>query len=180
MAYGLVSVIGQPGRRGHPLAWRRVAEKLLRAGQGLRALAWVLSKIGAPTYITEDAMSAKVARTILGAATTVLAVLFLFSPGHGLAEETAFIRGDANGDGKVSVSDAHWSLGYLFRNKAAPSCVKAADVNDNGVVDITDSIVILGHLFLAQGSPCEPFPRPARIPPLTASPATPTGEAHRS
>jgi len=103
-------------------------------------------------------MRARIVKGIVGAAASVLVALLFLSPGRSLAEETAFIRGDANGDGGISISDAHWSLGYLFRNKAAPSCVKAADVNDNGVVDITDSIVILGHLFLAQGSPCEPFP----------------------
>ncbi len=68
-----------------------------------------------------------------------------------------FIRGDANNDGVVDLSDSVFVLGYLFGSDAAePACADAADANDSGSLDISDSIYLLNFLF--NGGPGLPAP----------------------
>ena len=74
------------------------------------------------------------------------------------AAQASFLRGDANGDRTVSISDAHFILNYLFRGNPGPSCQKAADTDDNGALQITDPVRILNYLMLGGGMPCAPFP----------------------
>jgi hypothetical protein len=62
-----------------------------------------------------------------------------------------FLRGEANDDGKLDLSDAVFILGFLFLGTTEPGCREALDVNDDNAIDIADAISILGHLFL--GSP---------------------------
>ena len=70
-----------------------------------------------------------------------------------------FVRGDANGDGGVDLSDAVSIFGDLFLGQpAAASCRDALDTNDSGSVDISDGIFLLGSLF--QGGPPPPEPHP--------------------
>ena len=45
---------------------------------------------------------------------------------------SGFIRGDANSDLMVDLSDAIYVLSYLFLGFAEPPCLKAADSNDSG------------------------------------------------
>ena len=70
--------------------------------------------------------------------------------------DTPFLRGDSNGDGKVDISDASFSLNWLFASGGEPTCLDAADSNDDEKVDISDSIYSLGYLFL--GGPPPKFP----------------------
>jgi hypothetical protein len=63
----------------------------------------------------------------------------------------SFIRGEANDDGKLDLSDAVFILGFLFLGATEPTCREALDANDDGGIDIADAISLLGHLFL--GSP---------------------------
>jgi hypothetical protein len=72
------------------------------------------------------------------------------------AEITLFIRGDANGDGGVELSDAQATLNYLFLGIGRPHCYDAADSNDDGRIDITDVFYTLNFLFL--GGPELPAP----------------------
>jgi hypothetical protein len=69
-----------------------------------------------------------------------------------------FLRGDANRDGKVDLSDAVAALGFLFLGTGEPACLDAADADDSGVVEITDAIYLLGALFLGTKSVPEPYP----------------------
>lgn len=68
-----------------------------------------------------------------------------------------FIRGDANADAAVDISDGVYSLGYLFLGGAAPTCVDAGDADDSGDLVITDPIYVLNHLFLGGPAPPSPF-----------------------
>jgi hypothetical protein len=68
---------------------------------------------------------------------------------------TRFIRGDANADGKVDVSDAVKDLFHLFLAESIP-CEKAADATDDGRLDISDPILILDFLFGGHAAPREP------------------------
>jgi hypothetical protein len=63
---------------------------------------------------------------------------------------TQFIRGDANGDGKVDISDAYVVLNSFNGAQPIP-CMDAADANDDGVVDISDSVFTLNFLFNGKG-----------------------------
>ena len=70
----------------------------------------------------------------------------------GVPKEAAFVRGDANFDGKVNISDA------IFLGGPAPLCDDAADADDNGRLDITDAIRTLDALFLGTATLPAPYP----------------------
>jgi len=68
-----------------------------------------------------------------------------------------FIRGDANGDGEIDISDALKVLFTLFA--ASPTdCQDAIDADDNGQMEITDAIRILEYLFKSGPPFSLPFP----------------------
>ncbi|MGE3164632.1 MAG: SUMF1/EgtB/PvdO family nonheme iron enzyme [Planctomycetota bacterium] len=68
-----------------------------------------------------------------------------------------FVRGDANGDGVVSLPDPIQTLSFLFIGGSVP-CLDAADSNDDGVVDLVDATVTLAHLFSGGAALPAPFP----------------------
>jgi hypothetical protein len=57
------------------------------------------------------------------------------------------MRGDANHDGILDLSDPVKILSYLFVGGPPPSCLEVADVNVDSSVDISDSILLLTYLF---------------------------------
>lgn len=69
-----------------------------------------------------------------------------------------FRRGDPDGDGTPSLTDAVAILEHLFLGGEPPACAKAADIDDDGALGLTDAIVLLGHLYLGLAGPAEPFP----------------------
>ena len=71
-----------------------------------------------------------------------------------------FLRGDSNQDGHTDISDASFSLNYLFLGGPAPLCMDAADSNDDGRFDLSDAIAGLNSLFLGTG----PLPQPTGAP----------------
>jgi len=64
---------------------------------------------------------------------------------------TAFVRGDANGDGVVSLADVCRVLGFLFEDRGSLPCPDAADMNDDGVLNISDAVLVLRWLFGGTG-----------------------------
>ncbi len=68
-----------------------------------------------------------------------------------------FLRGDANHDKKVDLSDAITILNYLF-NGGLLSCQDSADANDDGRIDISDAIRILNFLFQGGERIATPYP----------------------
>jgi hypothetical protein len=68
-----------------------------------------------------------------------------------------FIRGDANRDLRLDISDAMTTLFYLFGGRQL-LCLDAADADDNEFVNITDVIYTLNWLFRAGSAPPAPFP----------------------
>jgi len=78
-----------------------------------------------------------------------------------LSERFPFLRGDVDGDGQLTLSDAVSLLQYLFGGQPLSSnqpCLDAADVNDDGRLDISDGITLLEHLFDGGTPPAAPFP----------------------
>ena len=83
---------------------------------------------------------------------------FGFEGGGPQPGDTIFLRGDANGDGEVDVSDAITELAYLFRGGDGAECLDVMDANDDGEADVSDAIFILRYLFSAGAAPPAPFP----------------------
>lgn len=69
-----------------------------------------------------------------------------------------FIRGDANSDGGVDLSDPVAILNHLFAGDVDLACLDAADADDSGSVQITDAIFALDVLFGGGGPVPEPSP----------------------
>ena len=69
-----------------------------------------------------------------------------------------FVRGDANQDTRVDISDALKILFYLFAG-ASSTCPDALDGDDSGDISLTDAIYLLRYLF--QGGDTLPAPFPA-------------------
>lgn len=88
-------------------------------------------------------------------------LLVTFTPPAG----AAFLRGDANFDGNVDISDALRVLGCLFLGQptspqegCSPDCAATADSDGSGVVNVTDPILLLNFLFLGGRPLAAPFP----------------------
>ena len=71
---------------------------------------------------------------------------------------SVFIRGNSDAVGAVNITDAIFTLWFLFLGEAAPPCFDAADTNDDGTLDIADPVALLSFLFLGQAQPPSPFP----------------------
>jgi hypothetical protein len=70
----------------------------------------------------------------------------------------SFIRGDANDDGTVDLSDGIAVLLHLFAGGSALECEDHGDADDNGSLNVTDALVILNYLFRGGTAPRAPFP----------------------
>ena len=70
-----------------------------------------------------------------------------------------FMRGDANLDGVLDISDPVKLLRSLFGGDAFLRCDDAGDANDDGRLDISDAVHVLGYLFGRGPPPDQPFPR---------------------
>lgn len=90
-----------------------------------------------------------------GASTTRDAAYYVEeSPG-----DVPFVRGDSNASGRIDLSDAVTTLGFLFLgNPTSLPCPTAADIDVNLKIDITDPIQLLQHLFLGGPEPAPPYP----------------------
>lgn len=74
-----------------------------------------------------------------------------------LTPEPLFLRGDANLDEDLDISDGIVILDHLFREERELPCPDAADLNDDGDVDISDAINVFGTLFFAPTTVPAPF-----------------------
>ena len=71
-----------------------------------------------------------------------------------------FVRGDANADGQLNISDPVRVLEGLFVGGADRlTCESSADVDGNTEVELTDAVRLLQFLFLSGAAPSSPFPR---------------------
>ena len=72
-------------------------------------------------------------------------------------EHVELVRGDANDDGAVDVSDAVSILLLLFGDGQS-TCDDAYDCDDDGFIAVTDPIVLLEHVFQGGPRPSPPYP----------------------
>ncbi len=75
-----------------------------------------------------------------------------------VSEDIPSKPGDANGDGKVSVSDIVFLIGYLFKGGTAPNPLCKADVNLDKKVSVADIVYLINFLFRGGSSPMESCP----------------------
>jgi hypothetical protein len=64
-----------------------------------------------------------------------------------------FIRGDANGDGVIDISDVVYLINYLFIHGPAPVPLAAGDATCDGVVDVSDVVYLINYLFVSGPAP---------------------------
>jgi hypothetical protein len=69
-----------------------------------------------------------------------------------------FIRADADGSGRVDITDPIFLLNHLFLGGGAPTCLDAGDANDDDKLDISDAVYSLSFQFLGGSPPESPFP----------------------
>jgi len=55
--------------------------------------------------------------------------------------------GDANGDGKLSVSDVVYLINYLFKGGPAPIPWEAGEANCDGKISVSDVVYLINYLF---------------------------------
>jgi hypothetical protein len=72
---------------------------------------------------------------------------------------TEFRRANSNFDDSVDISDALFTLVFLFLGGSGPVCDDALDANDDGTIDISDALYTLGYLFLGTSEPPAPGPK---------------------
>jgi plastocyanin len=63
-------------------------------------------------------------------------------------------RGDANGDGKITVSDVVYLVNYLFKGGPAPNPFLTGDANCDTKVTISDVVYLVNYLFKGGPPPC--------------------------
>ena len=69
-----------------------------------------------------------------------------------------FIRGDANMDERVGISDAVHIVRHLFSGLVA-SCRDAVDADGDNELAVTDAVRVLGYLYQDGPPPAAPFPQ---------------------
>jgi len=70
-----------------------------------------------------------------------------------------FVRGDANANGSIDLTDGVVTLNFLFTGGDAPVCMDAADADDNGGLVISDAVIVFSWLFTGGAAPVDPTPR---------------------
>lgn len=63
------------------------------------------------------------------------------------------VRGDSNGDGTVTASDAFFLINYLFAGGTAPATTCGGDANNDGSVAVSDVFFLINHLFAGGPAP---------------------------
>lgn len=74
-----------------------------------------------------------------------------------------FIRGDANADTTLDLSDVILILMYLFDTGVEPVVLDACDANSDTNIDLADAIYLLTYLFGDGPPPAHPFPEPGCV-----------------
>ena len=68
------------------------------------------------------------------------------------------LRGDAQGDGEVTMTDAIFVLNWLFLGGRRPPCMEQADINGSRDVNLADGVYELQWEFIGGPPPPPPFP----------------------
>ncbi len=72
-------------------------------------------------------------------------ILKLERNGQLLDQKEIVIKGDTNGDGKISVNDAVTVVSHTLGTLVTGAYLKAADTNGDGKISVNDAVVIVSH-----------------------------------
>jgi hypothetical protein len=84
-------------------------------------------------------------------------VLFISAAIEIVGDASAFRRGDADMSGDLELTDAQYTLNFLFLGGPEPPCRDAADVTDDGALNISDPVHLLNYLYLGGPAPAPPL-----------------------
>jgi len=80
-----------------------------------------------------------------------------------------FVRGDADANGEIAVTDGIYILNFLFTGGPPPSCANAADADGRDDISLSDGVYVLNFLFLGGTPPLAPWPECGANPDVDAS-----------
>jgi len=73
-----------------------------------------------------------------------------------IAKSILYVCGDANGDATVNISDAIYTIGYIYKGGPAPKPLEAADANCDQTINIADPVYLINYIFKGGPEPCCP------------------------
>ncbi|MCC6963511.1 MAG: VCBS repeat-containing protein [candidate division Zixibacteria bacterium] len=73
-----------------------------------------------------------------------------------LVNSLDWIRGDADGDGSIAISDAVYLVNYIFAGGPVPAPITSGDPDCSGAISISDGIYLINYIFGGGPAPCEP------------------------
>ena len=75
----------------------------------------------------------------------------------------SFVRGDADGDLQVNLTDAYLIAAYFSGVGTEPPCLQALDADASGDLAGADVFLLLRHIFLGEIAPATPYPECSRV-----------------
>ena len=69
------------------------------------------------------------------------------------AGEVWFLRGDADGDHKLTLLDVVYQLEEITQPTSSLECADAYDFDDSGHLDVMDAVGLIGWLYLGHPAP---------------------------
>ena len=79
------------------------------------------------------------------------------------------VKGDSNGDKRVSITDAVGIVNYILGNTSASSYNVAADVNSDGQITITDAVGVVNIILNGDSGASAPKLEAPEIQPVEAT-----------
>lgn len=73
---------------------------------------------------------------------------------QGYVNTAAFVHGDVNADGTITISDAIYLINHLFRNGVPPRPFETGDVNCDNQTSVSDVVYLINYLFRNGPLPC--------------------------
>ncbi|MDD4052155.1 MAG: dockerin type I repeat-containing protein [candidate division Zixibacteria bacterium] len=73
-----------------------------------------------------------------------------------VTEDTTYIVGDVNDDGKINIGDAIYIIRWIFSGGFVPPHLPTVDVNCDGAYNIGDAVYIISYIFRSGPCPCGP------------------------
>lgn len=64
------------------------------------------------------------------------------------------VKGDADGNGVVNITDVVFLISYVFADGPAPNPVSMGDADCNGIVNVSDVVYLLSYIFGGGPAPC--------------------------
>jgi hypothetical protein len=70
----------------------------------------------------------------------------------------AYVCGDANGDGFISITDAVALIGYIFVGVPEPNPIESGDSDCTTFISISDAVLLISYVFNGTPEPCYTCP----------------------